>query len=129
MLRKPIEEVSPEVDPAIVKAINEVGDPWMMLIVWACGSGVTRFDGLQRELGVARNILSERLRRLVKLGVVEKTPIADGARRMEYRLTAKGRALQEPLETLADWARDWALEDEPASSPKIAERGDMRLRA
>lgn len=107
MLRKPVEELSSKIDPSIVSAINEVGDAWMLLILWSCAHGVTRFDSLQRELGVARNILSERLRRLVEHGLVTKTPIADGARRMEYRLTPKGESVQPALDALADWSRRW----------------------
>lgn len=106
MLRKPLENTSPSIDPGIVQAINEIGDAWLMLILWACDHGVTRFDAFQRELGVARNILSERLRRLVQSGLVEKAPIADGARRMEYRLTEKGRSIQPVLQALAEWARE-----------------------
>ncbi len=108
MLRKPVEELSPNVDPSIVSAINEIGDAWMLLILWACAHGITRFDAFQRELGVARNILSERLRRLIQSGLVEKRPIADGARRMEYRLTAKGKSVQPALSALAEWASNWA---------------------
>lgn len=94
-------------DPSLVRAVGEIGDAWTMLITWAIASGVTRFDALQRELGVARNILSERLRKQMANGVIEKRPIADGARRMEYRLTEKGRALSEALCALRDWAQKW----------------------
>lgn len=124
MLRKPVEDLSSNIDPSIVSAINEVGDAWMLLILWSCAHGITRFDSFQRELGVARNILSERLRRLVQNGLVTKTPIADGARRMEYRLTPKGESVQPALDALADWARKWAEADgagggHPGKSAKL----------
>lgn len=80
----------------------------MMLILWSSLSGISRFDDYQRELGVARNILAERLRRLVDLGLLEKTPISEGARRMEYRLTDKGQALKDPLMRFYDWGAAWA---------------------
>lgn len=125
MLRKPVEDLARGVDPAIVNAINEVGDAWMLLILWACAHGVSRFDAFQKELGVARNILSERLRRLTNDGLIEKTPIADGARRMEYRLTRKGAAIQPALRALADWAEDWTSVDRPG----LPQRQSDQLRA
>lgn len=104
MLRKAVKGV----DTPLVRAINEVGDGWMLLILWAGCRGVTRFDDFQRELGVARNILAERLRKLVASGLMNKTPIAEGARRMEYRLTAKGEALEVALRHLYEWGDAWA---------------------
>lgn len=103
MLRKPVQAN----DTPLVRAINEIGDGWMLLIIWAAGRGVSRFDEFQRELGVARNILAERLRRLVDRGLLEKTPISEGARRMEYRLTPKGAALSGALEALHGWGEEW----------------------
>ena len=103
MLRKPVSTS----DAAMVRAINEIGDGWMLLIVWAANRDVRRFDEFQRELGVARNILAERLRRLVERGLMEKAPISEGARRMEYRLTEKGAALRDVLTTLQNWGDLW----------------------
>lgn len=111
-------------DPLLARAVAEVGDGWTLLIAWAIANGVTRFDALQRELGVARNILSERLRRQIRDGIVEKRPISDGARRMEYRLTAKGDALAAAIESLRAWAEDWSA---PASSGE--ERARRRVDA
>ena len=103
MLRNPVTAI----DSPLVRAVNEIGDGWMLLIIWAAGRGVNRFDGFQRELGVARNILAERLRRLVERGVLEKTPITEGARRMEYRLTQKGADLRNALDALQSWGDAW----------------------
>ena len=94
-------------DP-LAQAAEEVGDRWSLLIVWAAANGVTRFDDFHRDLAVARNILSNRLRRLVDLGILQKRPVRDGARRMEYALTAKGGALHQALEGLRDWGDAWA---------------------
>lgn len=104
MLRKPIEGI----DTPLVRAVNEVGDGWMLLILWASCQGISRFDDFQRELGVARNILAERLRKLVDTGLMEKRPISEGARRMEYRLTSKGAALEDTLHELYAWGENWA---------------------
>ncbi len=104
MLRKPISGH----DTPLVRAINEVGDGWILLILWAACNEVSRFDEFQRELGVARNILSERLRKLVDAGLLAKQPIAEGARRMEYKLTPKGMAIEDTLRTLYGWGEAWA---------------------
>lgn len=95
---------------ALERAVAEVGDGWSLRIAWAIARNVTRFDALQRELGVARNILSERLRRLTQAGLIEKRPITAGARRMEYCLTPKGAALTEALEALCAWSHQWLKE-------------------
>ncbi|MEM6934334.1 MAG: helix-turn-helix domain-containing protein [Pseudomonadota bacterium] len=90
-------------------AVRKIGDGWTLLIVWAACRGVTRFDMFQRRLGVARNILSNRLGRLVDEGILEKQPVHSGARRLEYRITPKGEALRPVLEWIEDWgatARD-----------------------
>lgn len=84
-------------------AVRQIGDSWTMLIIWAALNGVTRFDSFQRSLGVARNILSNRLARLVDEGILEKRPVHDGARRLEYRVTPKGEALRPVL----DWIKTW----------------------
>ncbi|WP_339951784.1 helix-turn-helix domain-containing protein [uncultured Albimonas sp.] len=88
--------------------MDEVGDRWSLLIVWAAANGTSRFDDFHRDLSVARNILSNRLRRLVDLGILEKRPVRDGARRMEYALTRKGDALRAVLHGLLDWGDSWA---------------------
>ncbi|SFI67125.1 winged helix-turn-helix transcriptional regulator [Albimonas pacifica] len=92
---------------AFENAVDEVGDRWSLLIVWAAAHGTTRFDDFHRDLNVARNILSNRLRRLVDLGILEKRPVRDGARRMEYALTIKGMALRDVLGELMAWGRAW----------------------
>jgi DNA-binding HxlR family transcriptional regulator len=77
------------------------------MILWSSYEGVTRFDDYQRRLGVARNILSNRLRRLVEQGILEKRPVRDGARRLEYRVTAKGGELRGPIEQIHRWGVRW----------------------
>lgn len=92
-------------------AVEEIGDRWMILIVSAAFEGTSRFDDFQRDLSVARNILSNRLRRLVELGILQKRPVREGARRMQYALTEKGKALRGTLGEMRDWGADWAAGD------------------
>lgn len=89
-------------------AVEEIGDRWMILIIGAAFGGTSRFDDFQRELNVARNILSNRLRRLVDQEILQKRPVREGARRMQYALTAKGHALRTTLEGMREWGGEWA---------------------
>lgn len=104
-MRKPIES---RLCP-LAGAVEQIGDGWMMMILWTSYEGVTRFDDYQRQLGVARNILSNRLRRLVDMGILEKRPVRDGARRLEYRVTAKGEELRQPLTDIRRWGSRWQV--------------------
>ncbi|GMG81779.1 hypothetical protein LNKW23_09920 [Paralimibaculum aggregatum] len=90
---------------AMSEAVRMVGDGWTLLILWAALHGITRFDAFQRRLGMARNILSNRLARLVDEGIMEKRPVNPGARRLEYRLTERGRALTQVVEGFESWGR------------------------
>ena len=96
-----------EGDP-LSDAVEEIGDRWMILIIGAAFDGTSRFDDFQRDLSVARNILSNRLRRLVDQGILQKRPVREGARRMQYALTDKGRALSRTLDGMRDWGDAWA---------------------
>ena len=84
-------------------AVRQIGDSWSLLIVWSALQGTTRFDNFQSRLGVARNILSNRLSKLVEDGILVKRPVRSGARRLEYRITDKGEALSPALELIEDW--------------------------
>ncbi len=70
-----------------------VGDPWTPLVLAAAFFGLRRFDDIQRELGIATNILSTRLDLLVRQKILERHPYSELPRRYEYRLTDKGRDL------------------------------------
>lgn len=98
----------------MITTLREIGDGWSLLIVWAALDGVTRFDAFQSRLGVARNILSNRLSRLVEGGVLRKVPVREGARRLEYRLTEKGAALKPSVSELGRWGETWSRQPEMA---------------
>lgn len=87
------------------RAVRQIGDGWSLLIVWEALNGTSRFDNFQNRLGVARNILSNRLARLVEEGILIKRPVRNGARRLEYRATAKAEALRPALEMMEGWGR------------------------
>lgn len=94
---------------AIAQALDVVGDWWTLLIVRDAARGVHRFDELQRELGVSRKVLTERLRLLVEADVLTRVPYQDRPVRHEYRLTPRGRALLPVLVALQDWGDTWVL--------------------
>ena len=85
-------------------ALDRVGDRWSLLLVDALLAGGRRFGELRDELpGLAPNILTERLRRLEREGIVVATPYSTRPPRMEYSLTGDGRDLASALRLLADW--------------------------
>ncbi|MEV8598121.1 winged helix-turn-helix transcriptional regulator [Streptomyces sp. NPDC052012] len=100
-----------DADCAIAQALDVVGDWWTLLIVRDTARGVHRFDELQRELGLSRKVLTERLRLLVEAEVLTRVPYQDRPVRHEYRLTPRGRALLPVLVALQDWGDAWVLGD------------------
>ena len=91
----------------IARSLDVIGDWWSLLIVREAAKGVTRFSEFQRNLGLARNILTIRLKALVASGILSNVPASDGSAYLEYRLTDKGRALRPVLAALARWGREF----------------------
>jgi DNA-binding HxlR family transcriptional regulator len=90
-------------DCSIAGTLEIIGDRWTILILRDAFRGVRRFDEIQQDLGIARNILTERLTKLVDHGVLEKRKYQDRPARYEYRLTDKGKDLQPAILTLLAW--------------------------
>ena len=84
-----------------------------MLIIRDAFLGVTRFDQFQERLGIARNILNQRLNRLVEEGVFDKVAYSDHPPRYDYRLTAKGRDLWPIVTAMRQWGDKYAAPDGP----------------
>jgi DNA-binding HxlR family transcriptional regulator len=84
-----------------------------MLILRDVFLGVTRFEDIQRRLGIARNILNLRLNHLVETGVLKKVPYSDHPPRYDYRLTDKGRDLWPVLTAMRQWGDQYAAPDGP----------------
>lgn len=100
---------STKLECPIAHALDVVGDHWNMLIVrdLMIFGGVRRFDELCQALEISRNILTERLGKLVEKGILVKQPVAEGGRRMEYRLTEKGWGLMPLMLLLLQWCLEW----------------------
>lgn len=88
---------------SVARALNEVGDWWSLLIVLQAMYGTRRFVDFQQELGIARNILGDRLNRLVDNEVLRKVDVGEHGPRYEYRLTDKGRDLFPVVIALRQW--------------------------
>ena len=88
---------------SVARALEAIGDRWTMLVIRDAFNGVRRFDHFQERLGVARNVLSDRLGRLVDEGILEKRPYQERPPRFEYRLTQKGLDLFPVLVSLMNW--------------------------
>jgi DNA-binding HxlR family transcriptional regulator len=92
---------------SIARTVDVIGDGWTALILRDCFLGVRRFDEFQRELGIGRNILTDRLGRLVEADLLAKVAYSEHPPRHEYRLTDKGRELYPVLATMAAWGDRW----------------------
>lgn len=96
---------------SIARALEEVGEWWSLLIVRECTQGATRFEEFQKELGIARNILTVRLERLTRLGILERFALEGRANTEGYRLTEKGEQLYPVLVALMQWGDRWLARD------------------
>ncbi|MDH4142125.1 MAG: helix-turn-helix transcriptional regulator [Chloroflexota bacterium] len=95
-------------------ALDRVGDRWSLLVVEALLDGPRRFGELGDALpGIAPNILTDRLRRLERGGIVRSTPYQERPTRLAYSLTADGRDLASALRLLADWGARRSSDAEP----------------
>jgi DNA-binding HxlR family transcriptional regulator len=107
----------------IARAADVLGDRWTLLILRNATLGMTRFDEFKSDLGIADNILSGRLARLVRGGLLTKVPYRDqGRTRREYRLTPAGADLLPILHALAEWGRDHTEPAEPAEPMQVIHR-------
>jgi DNA-binding HxlR family transcriptional regulator len=92
----------------IARTLEIVGERWSLLILREAFLGQRRFNDFERRLGIARNILSARLKHLVERGVLSRQPSSEDARQVEYRLTTMGKALFPVLVSMAQWGSQWA---------------------
>ena len=98
---------------SIARALEIVGERWTLLIVRDVFLGLRRFDELQESLGIARNVLTDRLNRLVDEEILERVPYSERPPRYEYRLTPKGRELNVALIALRQWGDTYRSDKPP----------------
>ena len=98
---------------SIARALEIVGERWTLLIIRDVFLGLRKFDEIQSELGIARNVLTDRLNRLVEEGILERVRYSERPERFEYRLTKKGRDLNIALTGLRQWGDQYLNEKPP----------------
>jgi DNA-binding HxlR family transcriptional regulator len=103
-------------------ALEVMGDRWSFMILRAAFNGVRNFEDFLAVLGIARNILANRLLRLVENGIMFREQMADDRRKVEYRLTDKGVDLLPSLIALRQWGEKHGLG--VPSNPVLADRRD-----
>ncbi|CAL9660343.1 MULTISPECIES: winged helix-turn-helix transcriptional regulator [Streptomyces] len=115
-----------DADPCpVARSIDAIGDWWSLLIVRDAFDGSRRFGQFQRSLGIAKNILTTRLRALERAGVMETVPASDGSPYQEYVLTEKGRALFPVIVALRQWGESHCFAPGEAHS-RLLDRRDRR---
>ncbi len=90
----------------IAGMLNIVGDRWTWLVIREAFYGASRFHEFERNTGIAKNLLADRLALLVDEGVFEKRDIGDRGTRYAYELTDKGKAMQPVLIAMLQWSND-----------------------
>jgi DNA-binding HxlR family transcriptional regulator len=106
----------PPVD-SVERALDQISDRWSFLLLREAYFGVRRFDQFQEALGASPNILADRLKKLVAIGVFERVRYSERPPRDEYRLTEKGRDLYPAIVALMRWGDRWLNE---ASEPPLS---------
>jgi len=96
-----------DLDCSIARTLSAVGDRWTLLILREAFLRTRRFRDFQEHLGAARNIVADRLQKLVEAGVLERRPYQERPTRYEYRLTEKGIDLYPVVLALANWGDKW----------------------
>ena len=103
-------------------ALEVMGERWSFLILRAAFNGLIHFEDFSSQLGIARNILSSRLARLVEHGVLARVPCEDDRRKVEYRLTEKGSDLLPAMIALRQWGEKYTMK--VPSNPVLVDARD-----
>ncbi|HWI76809.1 MAG TPA: helix-turn-helix domain-containing protein [Sphingomicrobium sp.] len=93
----------------IPAAVELIGEKWAFLILRGAFNGLEHFEEFQAGLGIARNILSDRLSKLVAGGILERSPDPSDKRKVIYSLTEKGASLLPVMLSIRQWGEDWGL--------------------
>jgi DNA-binding HxlR family transcriptional regulator len=94
----------------VARSLEVIGDRWSLMIIRDAFDDIRRFSEFQKSLGVARNILTSRLKALVEVGVFEICPASDGSAYKEYVLTEKGREIFPIVVSLRQWGERFEFE-------------------
>ncbi|ROP58261.1 HxlR family transcriptional regulator [Enterobacter sp. BIGb0383] len=101
----------------IARSLGRMGDGWTLMILRDAFAGLTRFDEFQRSCNVAPNILSRRLKEMVKDGLLVRVSYSSAPPRHEYRLTDKSRELHPIMLMLTEWGNRHCVNGQPPMLP------------
>ena len=113
----------------VARSLDAIGDWWSLLIVRDAFDGIRRFGEFQRSLGMAKNILSARLRTLVTHGIFDLVPASDGSAYQEYVLTEKGQGLFPLIICLRQWGEAFFFAAGEARSQVVDRQHGKPIRA
>ena len=107
---------------SIARALETIGERWTLLILRDAFLGTRRFDDFQKSLGIARNVLTVRLKGLVDEGLLERRRYQERPERYEYRLTDRGIGLWPVLFTLMRFGDHYAAEGDHVPPTSVQHR-------
>lgn len=110
-----------EMSCSVARTLEVVGERWTLLIVRDLLFGITRFEAIQRDLGISRKVLAERLATLAEQGIVDRAPYQEHPPRHDYVLSRKGVELAGVLLAMKAWGDRWAC---PDAGPPLVLRHD-----
>ena len=120
-MQRPMEKLTDQLgDCGLPLALEMMGDRWSFMILRAAFNGICHFEQFLDALGIARNILSNRLTRLVEGGIMRREPCPEDRRKIEYRLTEKGADLLPAMLALRQWGEKHGLG--VASNPVLVDK-------
>jgi DNA-binding HxlR family transcriptional regulator len=120
-LREPLNAIA---ECGLPVALEAMGERWSFMILRAAFNGVRHFEEFLSEIGIARNILANRLSRLTDNGILFRTPCPDDRRKVEYRLSPKGVELLPAMIALRQWGEKWGTG--VPSNPMLVDERDHR---
>ena len=120
-LREPLAEMA---QCGLSGTLEVIGERWSFMIVRGAFNGVRHFEEFLTEIGIARNILANRLTRLTESGILHRTPCPDDRRKVEYRLTAKGLDFLPAMIAMRQWGERW--ETGVPTNPVLADERDRK---
>ena len=116
------EDLKAAAECGLPAALEVMGERWSFLILRAAFNGLVHFEEFSGQLGIARNILSNRLARLVEHGVLARIPSQEDRRKVEYRMTEKGSDLLPAMLALRQWGEKYTMH--VPSNPELVDARD-----
>ena len=117
-IREPLKKLT---DSGLPEALEVMGERWAFMILRASFNGLQHFEEFLSELGIARNILSNRLAKLVDHGILSREPCVEDKRRIKYQLKQKGVDLLPAMLSLREWGNKYGGETE---DPVVVDKRD-----